>query len=159
MKMVIPGILTFSNWRSEVEPSWRLEPFSKEQFSGQMTPGSNAPASAKRRDKNSHWPAAGFSEGKRSPAEVRNQSNNIQFAIIWRYSFGCSCMAWVVSPQTLSPAEARIRLTGSKIHIRGDLPAIGEALRIPEGFADRQPVSRKTIAAECKNGRRVECAS
>jgi hypothetical protein len=37
MKMVMPGILTLSDWRSEVEPSWRLEPFSKEQFSGQMT--------------------------------------------------------------------------------------------------------------------------
>jgi hypothetical protein len=35
MQMVMPGIVTFGGWRSEVEPSWRLEPFSKEQFSGQ----------------------------------------------------------------------------------------------------------------------------
>jgi hypothetical protein len=35
MKMVMPEILTLSDWRSEVELSWRLEPFSKEQFSGQ----------------------------------------------------------------------------------------------------------------------------
>jgi hypothetical protein len=73
MKMVIPGILTLSGWRSEVEPSWRLEPFSKEQFSGQMT--------------KPHPPHPGYARPQECGAHVKRSTGSwLQRGVFTRWS-------------------------------------------------------------------------